>query len=845
MFALLLLTFALLVAGCLMAGCSTANTSDAQGDLSKQGPCAASWNLRYEELVGHNCYPKRVVQAAKAGCKAGDKTSCKVARAVGRVNRTRHLDLDESAISTAAAAGCKAGVGDGCAVQGLELLKREATAKAAQIFQRGCKLGSRASCYEAARLGGNAEAGQPGEASSRCDAKEPVPCRRNACRRGDGVSCRMLGHFAETGEHLERDHGAAVEYYERACMLGDMPGCGELGRFYAHGRVVPRQSTVARRLFTWGCSPESTEACVGAARMLSRGLGGARDPKAAQKLYASACDQKNSAACRELAGLYQTSSELKASNADIDSLYDKGCDLGDGLACAQRATTELQRKPLSDEDVEKIISLYHKTCDAGFLDGCREGANRFLRGDGVPADATVAAMLGAKACDAGSAGHCWGAADAFRFGYGVEVDQKRATALITKAITHYKKECEAEDSPACSNAAHAIGHGYPEGKRLEEAQKFLEKACEDGAKSACREIAAQYVVGELYPRDRQRGVQKLRSMCNDGDQESCKRMADELSFGLGGDNELADALDHHRRACFWYRDFEACVQLSMHYQRGHGTKRDVSRAYDFGLRGCDEESEEQIGCKSAALAIMRQKPPEDAEKTMPEVLQQFCVYDGQDSVCTPLARMHETGYQLPKEPYRAISLYERVCDGNADFTSDACSRAELARLSLKVTEDAKAAGRKAEDAKQEPGQLEKACNRGNATSCVLLARHYEFGSFDGDRFRKAIPFYRKACKLGNQDACTLYVNLIYEEGQPWGDKFYGELGWACERGTAQMCYEWGNYMGNHKWELAVKMNQSACAKGNEGACGFLQSNLEPLPKGVEDAAGSKDQSAAK
>ncbi|WP_168210974.1 tetratricopeptide repeat protein [Persicimonas caeni] len=819
----LILVSPLLIATAFLLSCSTAQAPDAQGDLSKQGPCAASWNLRYERLVGHKCYPKRVVEAAKAGCKAGEKTSCKVARAVSRYNRTTHLDLEDGAVATAAAAGCKAGEGDGCALHGLELLAMRFDAQAAKIFGRGCKLGSRASCFEAARLKGEKPAFDM--AHNTCDAQQPVPCRQQACRRGDGASCRVLGRFAEDGEHLERNLGEAVTYYEKACMLADMAGCGALGRFYARGQVVPRQTGVARKLFAWGCGPDNTEACVGAARMLAEGLGGERDPQAAEKLYSAACEGESGIACRELASLYKTAIVFRTKRAEIASYFGKGCELGDGPACAHRAEIELAKKPLDEQAVARVESLYRSACDAKFADGCKQGADRFYFGNGVPSNEKVAIELASKACELGSALHCTRAADGYRFGRGVSVDDKRATELVERGIELHKDACGDEQGRGCFYAAHAIAHGFPREKKLEEARAFLEKACEDGAKGACREIASQYVIGEIYPRERQRGIEKLRSLCDKGDNASCDTLADELSFGLGGESELADGLDYHRRGCFWYSNDAACVKLGLHYLRGHGAQRDAKKAFEYAFRACSEDGERQ-GCTGAGVTVLRSHPESDDEKSMPDLLQQYCVYDGNDSVCTPLARMYETGYSLPREPYRALSLYERVCDAEVGFSSEACSRAELVRLAKKTDDDAD----------KSPKDLDKACKAGDAASCVLLARHHEFGTTDTNRFRKALPHYRKACELGSADACTIYVTLSFEEGQPWGAKFYEELAWACQKGTALMCYQWGNYMGSHNWDIFVRMNQAACAKGNQVACRLLERNLEPLELEAESSA---------
>jgi TPR repeat protein len=873
-----------LIAACLLAlfvttsSCSTPKPPQDFEVLAETQPCAASWNLRYERLVGDSCYRKRLTRAAQAGCKgvqdgeSRDETACKVARMLERTGAASRSTPDEDELEHAISTGCDAGDADGCALIGREKLEEgDNVAEAIDLLVRGCKRGSAMGCFELHALYARGDvtltpqqtAGFAQSAAQQCEqgvvpacrleetlaadeaahsaADQPegtdkacgddAKCHQDACRRGQASACTRFASLLEQEDGPSRALGRAFGAYERACAMGDWAGCGELGRFYEQGRVVPRSYTIARQLFEWACTPDHPSACVSAGRMFAEGLGGSRDVGAAQAMFTGACDAGDATGCRKAADVVANDNTDRA-----EGLFSKACDLGDGPSCVRLAHLRLSDRTgkehtqvqSSDENMrrdKRIAELFHRACDAGYGAGCEEGADRFQSGDGVSEDDKIAAELAAKACQTGSPSHCWGAADAFRFGYGVDTDHPRAEKLIESAIEGYRDDCQKnrEYSRACMNAAHALAHGYPKKKRLEEARAFLNGACEEGAADACREIAFQKVAGEIFAVDRDSGIATMVELCDKGDALVCQRLAVELTYGAQTEAELGRASRLLNRACYWRSESRACAMYASQFVRGHGQQKSLEDAYRHASSACT--GDDALGCPVATQAALR-GDPSDTEDDLLDTVEKLCVYEGHNVACTPLARMYESGFNTKRDTYRALSLYQRVCDAGEFDSPEACARAKLVKLSHKLADDEQPS-----DGDQKA--LEKACKGGDSARCVLLARNQEFGLFDADRFETAGKSYRRACAHGNADACTLYVATGHEEGTLWGPKFREELEWACERGNADMCSKWGRLMGSHNWELAVRLNQQACQKGLDEACRFLQANLEAREAVVE------------
>jgi TPR repeat protein len=813
----------------VISSCSTPKAPKDFEALAASDPCAASWNLRYERLVGDSCYRKRLTRAAKAGCKADaggrEAVACKVARMLERTGSASRSMPDAANIEQALLAGCDAGDGDGCALLGRRRLEDGNDGpEARDLFERGCEQGSAASCFELASV----QDQRPSEEEPMACAEDDAPCHQTACRLGQANACTRLGALLEQQD--AQALGRAFGSYERACAMGDWVGCGELGRFYEQGLVVPRDYAIARTLYEWACAPTNPTACVAAGRMFAEGLGGSSDETVAKTMFSSACDSGGAVGCRNAADLVVHAQEDRARR-----LFSMACDLDDGQSCVRLALLHLDAHQTGQrrEDHgggEQIAELFHRACDAGDKDGCKQGADRFGSGDGVSKDERISAELAAKACHLGSASDCWNAANAYRFGYGVDIDRGLARTLVASAIEGYQQACHADSRvSACTNAAHAIAHGYPQKKRLEEARAFLRKACEDGVEDACREIAFQQVTGEIFEADRASGIASMTKFCDEGDNVVCGRLADELTLGAQNQAELSRAFGLYYRGCYWHSESLACAAHGRQSMRGADDKKSFQKAYIHASRACTDD--DAVGCPVATQARLRRGPQEGKDDTsdedLAEKLENLCIKEGHDVACIPLARLFETGLGAKRDPFRALSLYERVCDADASYSPEACSRARLVRLSQTLADDQESSGTKREWGTKRKKAVQKACKAGDAAQCVLIARHHEFGSFDSGRFEDAVAMYRRACELGTADACTVYIATAYEEGTLWGPAFRKELEWACEQGTAGMCGNWGHVMSSHRWGLAIRLKQRACQKGMDDACRFLERNLEP------------------
>ena len=103
-----------------------------------------------------------------------------------------------------------------------------------------------------------------------------------------------------------------------------------------------------------------------------------------------------------LAEIYFEMAELGRSldGVDQDDLdnYLQACERDHALACRTAGYYLISGKQVQ-RDAQRGVSLYHKSCDLGDINGCLAASAVHRKGDGVPKDQSKAAAAEAKACE--------------------------------------------------------------------------------------------------------------------------------------------------------------------------------------------------------------------------------------------------------------------------------------------------------------------------------------------------------------------------------------------------------------------------------------------------------------
>ena len=220
--------------------------------------------------------------------------------------------------------------------------------------------------------------------------------------------------------------------------------------------------------------------------------------------------------------------------------------------------------------------------------------------------------------------------------------------------------------------------------------------------------------------------------------------------------------------------------------------------------------------------------------------------------------------KVERDPKAAVTLLERACN-TKDPTGQATTGCSTLAAAYKqaiypVTKPGEAYKSPTNDEKKAAfdkagAVLDFACKRLDHQACYNLAMHHDSGmppvvSGDTDR---AMHFYKRACSLGNQGACSTAARL-YVEGKkrPDGSDAFRKdpsqglaiLDKACMQNSTMACNQLATYLTADKYKVkdvkrAAGIFQALCERKNNTGCAeyaLLQVNGEGGVKADPQAA---------
>jgi hypothetical protein len=123
---------------------------------------------------------------------------------------------------------------------------------------------------------------------------------QQACYRGDGASCFILGSLYSSGLGVSQDPARAFSLFERSCAEKWWRGCGRLRTSYLVGQGTAVDPAKAVENFENGCRGGNAASCLEVAKLYHRGRGALQDDNLALEKLRQACDLGLQAACKEL-----------------------------------------------------------------------------------------------------------------------------------------------------------------------------------------------------------------------------------------------------------------------------------------------------------------------------------------------------------------------------------------------------------------------------------------------------------------------------------------------------------------------------------------------------------------
>jgi len=473
---------------------------------------------------------------------------------------------------------------------------------------------------------------------------------------------------------------------------------------------------------------------------------------------------------------------------------DVSCRHGDANHCYWLA------QQLDKKDPARAAQLYRHVCDAEIVSGCVGIGHLLMDGRGVSKDVAEANRLLSRACDEGAANACSSIGYSYSEGIGVAKDYTKAAALYlkscdggsavgcynlaqllnspnlgnqhAKSVEYYKRACERSEMMACS----MLGSLYAEGRGVEKdyiiAEKLLRKSCESGERDVgCGELAMFYNHGWGVGKDLEQAKQLFQKSCDSGNEISC----DHLANLLEDSNDVATALTLRKKACDKGL-LSSCGSLAHMYLEGLGVAKDIGVGTSLYRRACDGGDSDS--CNAFGVAYEYGKGVAlDYEKAA-ALYTKACEMNNVFA-CGNLGSMYIAGSGVTKDIKRGLQFYERACDAKDLDSCDKIGRAFQYGLGVKP-DLAKAISmyKKSCD-----GDLAAGCNdyatmfyegKGVARNFDTALAMYEKSCAGGDRRgcsnaailwktkdrRKSTEFDARACKLGQEDSCTLQAKAL-------------------------------------------------------------------------------------
>lgn len=167
-------------------------------------------------------------------------------------------------------------------------------------------------------------------------------------------------------------------------------------------------------------------------------------------------------------------------------------------------------------------------------------------------------------------------------------------------------------------------------------------------------------------------------------------------------------------------------------------RENATRLFEIAASAGDAKAEQYL-LKTYTDKQSQQFSPEKATELMVDIIKHAPA--GRVATrLTSLARSHKAVYQLVLGRIDLISIYERSADAG-----DPVGMREFAKLKL-------ATNTRPEDAANATDLFQKAADRGDAESMVLLAQNYAYGIGTQPSLPQAKSWLEKAARLGNKQA---------------------------------------------------------------------------------------------
>ena len=243
------------------------------------------------------------------------------------------------------------------------------------------------------------------------------------------------------------------------------------------------------------------------------------------------------------------------------SYYQKSCELNYALGCEREA--ELGDNGLRlDKNYKNSIELYTKACNLdkkAAINSCVKLANVYFRGVFVKIDTFKSRDLFEESCTNGSGESCYFAAC---FYYYFEAKEENP-----KYYNYLKKSCDYEYGPGCISLYEYFYKKTPnsDSKFINEIKNkginICKSKCNDNDAENCYELGINYLSGQIGIREINTGIDLLFKACNLESGNACYTIGTLFEDGFHVNKNIETANTFYRFACE-YGDLGGCNKIN-------------------------------------------------------------------------------------------------------------------------------------------------------------------------------------------------------------------------------------------------------------------------------------------
>lgn len=635
-----------------------------------------------EAGVGEPENAQKAIGAYKQACAKSHGEGCAALAHALQKNNGSTTDIEEAYRN-----GCTYEHAESCVDLSISISEREPrNPEIIPLAQHGCDLDTR-QCFTIARWY------ERGTGLSAPDDARSTATWKSTCEAGSNQACQIYAKRVAAGQGAPADPVAALEANRKACAGNWAEGCKQLAMQLA---TSGDDDTEAYQAALKGCSGSSAHACYVAgflAKNNRRGLAVQDEAEAAREAlgwFQQGCDgdpQTNSPhACNELGLLQQSGLGTKQDVPAAYASFTKACyDPADVIvaACTEAARIARTGEGLPAKDPKAAVKIGARACAFGDLAECDtlqrapkddlagaidELAARCkasdeiscivegdLRAQGSAGDKQLALQAYAASCKRGFQLGCLREANLVMLGIGGPADPVRATTMLTEL-------CQADYGGACFSLAQRLFNT----KDFVTSLQWAEKGCALDDAGSCGMVGYYHFVpppGIVW--DTKVGADAHEKACNLGDATGCANMAEVYRYGFSRPVDPKKAYEYGKKACEMGAQF-GCADMAHWLSIGVGIKKDTTKAIQLLRTACDDPYPPPTACTELGQLLEHEKQGTPAEIARLKG-KGFAIVEKEaltnNSYKWWLGTYHLEGIGTPKDPKRALELFEESCKG--------------------------------------------------------------------------------------------------------------------------------------------------------------------------------------